>query len=166
MGPTSDGPCNVAAFIVATTPDDQMVSHVVDTNDVAGDIDIVPFLPTDWDGKFVARLYPIEQLIGDMQRRSDLFANPNDPLAKYTEEGVTHLALLEGKALPAVPCEFWFGRNKVRGVSLILLYAAERETYRLIHCQGCCNAYLAWIGEMQGEWGNADGPKVGAYTLN
>jgi hypothetical protein len=131
-----------------------LVSQIVEAESDAGDIEkIEDWLPSNWDGKFKCRLYPIERLVSDMNAMPESFAQPGDALAKYAEEGVTHLALLESEVAGPEDSGYKFGvGGDVKNVAMLVTYAAERGVYRFIHCVGCARTYLYFIGAMQIKW--------------
>lgn len=160
MRATDDGPCNILVFLQPIAPNEEdatLVGMIAETTEgVAGDIDkIEDFLPDTWGGTFKTRLYPIEQVIADMCTHPDEFAIASDAAAKYAEEGITHLALLEDP-VAAESGEFFFTKGVgIKNVSMLVAYCAERNCYRLLHCEGCAVTYQSLIAFMQPEWDNA-----------
>lgn len=171
MGPLSDGPGNVLALMVplAKGADGYLMSYIAEA-DEAGDVkNVTEYCPPDWEAKFKTHLWPIETFVTDLEGMPGVFGINVDARAKYAEEGVTHLACLESEVVGPTEGSFFFGDKEVKHVSMLLTYCAERDSYRLVHCIGCLQTYLAYIAEMQPRWNpDADGgePKTKGPTLN
>lgn len=159
----SDGVCEELG-----TPSD-FLGAIAMSEVLKGDIgDIaVDLIPDKWEGKFTIRLYDIEQFSRDLEKRPDRFVINPSAAPNYKEEGVTHLALIEGPNIVGSK-PFYFGVYPVTHTALLVPYCAEKGKYRFFHCISCGKTYLYWLLEMQEEWKNAASKGVSAHanTLN
>lgn len=177
MEATKDGPCNVAVFLIpgpkSEDPDEgTFLAAVAEAAHVsAGDVkDINAILPDNWK-KFTSHLVNIDDVIADMTK-SPLFGIRSDAKKLYDEEGISHVALIESELTEeevGEPEGFYFGKHHVKHNSLMLMYSADRNCYRLMHCLGCGFTFTKWLEEKQPEWhDNADGKTIQgqSHTIN
>lgn len=161
MKALNDGEYNVGVFLIPgpQNPDDPdeviFLSAPAETDATAGDIEnLEELLPDNWDGKVVPHLWDIEKVITDMER-SPNFGIATDARAKYAEEGVSHVAILESPVINPDSHPFKLGSQLIKGNSLMVMYSADRNKYRLFHCTTCGVTFAKWLEEKQPEWWDA-----------
>lgn len=149
-----DGSYNIAVFLLPA-PGEIFLACPAETDSVVGDIEDLPsLLPELWRAKFTAHLWDIKKVVNDMEASVN-FAVASDTRAKYAEEGVSHVAILESTIINPGSEPFKLGAKVIRGNSVMVLYSADRNKYRLFHCQACGYMFAKWLEERQPGWHDA-----------
>lgn len=149
MRQTNDGaPCNLALILM---PDEEgLRCMMVEATTQCGDIaDMNDIIPKKFVGEPKVHLYDIKDFVADIVQDPDFAASP-ELIGDYEVEGVTHVALLEDTT--RTEGDFMFSDRKVEGVSVMLLWCADRQCYRLMHCRTCAHVFFKWLDMKQEEW--------------
>lgn len=160
---------NVALFLMpGPAGSNTFMAAPAESDELKGDLEVVdPLLPEKWEGKFKAHLYPIESFVDDVSA-SPNFGFKENALDLYKEEGISHVALLEGPIVPEGSEPFYFNGEKVTGISVLVLWCTDKNKYRLVHCYSCGITFAQWLTEQQEKWENAHGQGAAGQnrTLN
>ncbi len=162
---------NFAVFLIPgpATGEDEAVfmTAIAENDDADGDLDNLPeFLPENWES-FVPHMWPIEKIVADMER-SPNFGTDKNTLSVFQKDGVTHVVIVESNVVMPDTHPIRLGMTEIKGNSMMLLYVAERQKYRLFHCSGCAYSFSKWLEEKQPEWWDVTSPEfqAEANTLN
>jgi hypothetical protein len=163
--------CNLCLFIIpcedSTDGNGKFGCATCETDAFVGDVgDIKTMLPRDWQDVKVY-YYDIGTFVDDIDRMPGFVVSANAKL-EYSDEGVTHIALVEGNVVPEPSDPFYFTAHQIQGNSMMLMWSGTRGVYRLMHCKTCAHTFMKWLEAMQGEWYDAEsrGLQSKTNTLN
>jgi hypothetical protein len=102
----------------------------------SGTVDLKDALPPMWEGKYQGHFFAFDHSFGLG--------------TEAVQEGVTHLALLEGPM--GGFGSFYFNGDEIAHNGLILYFSERDNTYRYLHCRQCAVEVLKWMTEQQQAW--------------
>lgn len=119
--------------------------------------DFESILPESFGGQFESHLIPIEQYCNDLQMLYGVKTfDAERAIAQYREkDGITHIALLEGRTPMAGHMPYSFGKDTINAVALVMAYDEVAQKFRYLHCPQCAVDAMNWIIAMQEEWDRA-----------